>query len=207
MIPLIPRHWVTDLAHRLDRRLLAGADAGPAGAVVDITAENGTVLIKTQAPGYARSPGAQKLFVLGILALLAGFFVVGGAGVLAAGNFDVLKRSLAFIPLLFGFGICGIGVIILNWSRRAARLVTEMRCSPQEICVQTTRPKRSEFRLCPAQIDQVVITDQFFVALEILIVMKDHRCHSIVSGLSRTDLEKIAEALLATVKAARPEAS
>lgn len=202
---MIPRHWVQELAHILDRQLLAGADAGPIGAVVDITSEDGTILIKTQAPGYGRSPGAQRLFVLGTLMSLAGFLVVGVAGVLAAGDFDWLERSTAFIPLLFGLGICGLGAVILNWSRRAALLVTEMRCLPQDICVHTTRPKRSELRLCPAQIDRVVVTDQFFVALEILVVMKDFRCHSIVSGLSRTDLENIAEALRAAVEVAKQE--
>jgi hypothetical protein len=207
MIPEIPRHFVQNLAHRLDQRLLAGAEAGPTGAVVDITLEEGSVLIKTRSPGYARSPGAQKLFLLGILISLAGCFIVGCAGVWAAGCFNLANRSVAFLPLLFGLGTCGLGALALNWSRRAALLVTEMRCSPQEICVSTIRPKRSELRLCPAQIDRVVVTDQFFVALEILVLMKDNRFHSIVSGLGRTDLERIAGVLRATVEAARGPAT
>jgi hypothetical protein len=182
------------LAKELDQRLLRQAGNDSQRDRLEIAVREDVAFVRTRPGSFGTSVGALRLMLLGIIALMAAFFItvtVVWVTVTQPGGrqLGVLVVSFAFVAL-----VVTVGVVALRWSVAAVRETAEISCSRTELRVRQTVNGRHarDFSVNMADVSEVMVVDQFFVLLELLVATKQKRLHRVLSGLRRDELERVA---------------
>ena len=150
---------------------------------------SGIHVVFAEAPGLLRSPPALRLLLVGVVLLVLGFFVIGGA---AVGSFREFKFASIFAFLIgggVGAFIAWLGIVCIRWAGAAAWGVTEIMLRPDALRIRRARWQAEVTR---ADFRSTIVTDQFQLAHELLVMADGHRIVRVLSGRGVAELAWLA---------------
>jgi hypothetical protein len=179
-------------ARRLDQGQRAKTLGEPDQSRLIVRQEGAAYRLSSSARGFSNSPGAQKL------ALLGAFMTLIAAGILAtvAGVQLLYPDRAGWLVWLSATPVAGfigfLGWVAIGWARAAAYETVEIDCDSHSIRLRRLAPAKADIEIPVADIKSVLVTDQLFVSLELLVVTRDSTVHRMMSGLSKRELDDAA---------------
>lgn len=150
---------------------------------------SGTHVVSSEAPGLFHSPPALRLLLVGVVLFAVGLFVIGGA---AIGSFREFEFASIFAFLIgggVGALIAWLGIAGIRWAAAAAWGVTEITLTPDTLRVHRARWQAEVTR---ADFRSTMVTDQFRLAHELLVMARGHRIVRVLNGRGVAELAWLA---------------
>jgi hypothetical protein len=189
MIDHIFLRWIFS---KLDESLLRQTYARQGQNKLVIVQEGATAVISSPARGFAGSIGGQRLAFLAFASIL----VTVGIPITIAALFFLHPERFSWAVVVSVSVVTAITAIIawvtLCWTRAATREAVTIHCQPDVLRVKRSSPAVTEIEIPVELIKDVMITDQFKVSLELLVITHEPKVHRLLSGLSRAELEEAA---------------
>ncbi len=159
------------------------------GSPMRHSVESGVHMVTAEAPGLFRSPPALRLLPTGIFLAAAGLFVISGAVVGA-----VREGLPGGVPAVLAGGGLGaiivwLGVVAIRWGAAAAWEATELTLDSRALGI---RSKSRESRILREDFRSTMVTDQFKMADELLVIAGGNRVVRVLSGRSVAELSWLA---------------
>jgi len=177
---------------KLDESLLRKTHVRQGPNKLVIVQEGATAVISSPARGFAGSFGGRRLALLAFAFIL----VTVGIPIVIAAVFFLHPERFSWAVVVsvgvFTAITAMLGRVALCWTRAATSEAVTIHCQPDVLRVKRSAPAVTEIEIPVELIKDVMITDQFKVSLELLVVTHEPKVHRLLSGVSRAELEEVA---------------